>query len=285
MHNDVLTYILLDQNNLAISSFGYNPANLTISGTVPNADAGTFDLQLRCRDSLTQIATQYFSWTFLQNQNPTPSGIDLSTLTFTIGEGQSSEHIIPSGVYIDSDGDNIYYEAAFFNDFSALDFSWVSLTPGYEGDAKLIFTNIPVTDKTGFQIFLSDGIGSASNFFELSFNLNKRPVPSVPTITLDIYRNLNLTLDLTIDMNAYFTDPESDVLTFSFQDVPVQLNIAHQSGSIYQFTGEFDISVVDMNFTFKANDGVSLPSTIIVQIIVQDCHNKCDRCFGPTENE
>ena len=117
MHNDVLTFILLDQNNLAISSFGYNPANLTITGTVPNADAGTFDLQLRCRDSLTQVAIQYFSWTFLQNQNPVPSGIDLSTLTFTIGEGQSSEHIIPSGVYIDSDGDNIYYEYAFFSDF------------------------------------------------------------------------------------------------------------------------------------------------------------------------
>ena len=260
---------MLYQNNAAVPFFDYNPTNLTISGTVPNANAGTFDLQLRCRDSLTQIATQYFSWTFLQNQNPTPSGIDLSTLTFTIGEGQSSEHIIPSGVYIDSDGDNIYYEHAFFNDFSALQ-SWVAIVGGQEGDAKLVFNNIPNTDKTGFQIFVGDGIASATNFFLLEFVVNLRPVVSVPVITLDIYRNLNLTIDLTIDMNAYFTDPENDQLYYSFSNVPPQLNIIHNSGSIYQILGEFDLSVVDLNFTFRANDGISLPVDVTVQVLVQD---------------
>ena len=164
--------------------------------------------------------------------------------------------------------------------FSPLD-SWVTIVAGYQGDAKLVFNDIPNSDKTGFQIFLSDGIASATNFFLLEFIINRRPVVSNPVITLDIYRNLNLSVDLTIDMNSYFTDPEGDVLFYSFWDVPPQLNVMHISGAIYQIIGEFDLSTVDLNFTFKANDGVSLPVNVTVQVLVQDCYSDCERCFGP----
>ena len=164
--------------------------------------------------------------------------------------------------------------------FSPLD-SWVTIVAGYQGDAKLVFNDIPNSDKTGFQIFLSDGIASATNFFLLEFIINLRPVVSNPVITLDIYRNLNLSIDLTIDMNSYFTDPENDVLFYSFWDVPPQLNVMHTSGAIYQIIGEFDISTVDLNFTFKANDGVSLPVNVTVQVLVRDCYSDCERCFGP----
>lgn len=221
---------------------------------------------------MNQVTSQSFSFKFTANKNPSSAGVNLTSYTFTIGEGQNSEHTIPSGIFIDPDGDSIYYNYAFFNDFTSLA-SWVTMVPGYQGTSKFVFTSIPQTTKTGFQVFLSDGIGSASNYFLLNFTLNHRPIASTPTIVLDIYPNLNLTVDLNIDMSQYFSDPENDTLYYSFWDVPAELNVAHTSGTLYRVFGEFDISVTNMNFTFKANDGISLATNVTIQVVVQPCNS------------
>lgn len=255
-----------------------------ISGLVPNSQAGEYGFRLRCVDSLDQIVSQDFNWTFVANQNPGLTGIDMSALTFTIGEGMDSEHIIPSGIYIDPDGDSIYYDYAFFNDFTTLD-SWINMVSGYEGSAKLVFTDTPQTDKTGFQIFLSDGIDAATTFFLLNFTVNKRPQVVTSLIVLPIYPNLDLSVDLNIDMEVYFSDPEDDDLYYSFWDVPPQLNVIHTGGSEYQITGEFEEGVTDLEFTFKANDGISKPVNVTVRVDVQDCDPLCDRCYGGSVSE
>jgi len=159
------------------------------------------------------------------------------------------------------------------------------MVPGYEGSSKLVFTNIPQTTKTGFQIFLSDGINSATNFFLLSFILNKRPIVSTSTISSTIYPNLNLSINLTLDMDAYFTDPENQQMAYYFHNVPPAITMVQLSNSVYNLIGMFDSSVSNMSFTFTADDGVSLPRPVTIEILVANCDSKCDRCFGPTDHE
>lgn len=215
---------------------------------------------------------------YVENLSPTQHVTDLDPYKFTIGEGTNTTHIIPSGIFIDQNNDAIYYEYAFFQDYTPLDDSWVGIQPGYEGTSHFNFTNIPQTSKTGFQIFLSDGIGSTSGFFQLDFVVNKRPTVLTPNLITQLYPADTLTWH--INMATVFSDPESDPMTYTFSGLPSELSSTLVSGTIYLISGNFPSSTADINFSVQADDGVSLPVSVPLTIQINSCDSKCSTCFG-----
>lgn len=277
--NDDLTYTLLMSDNTNTPAFiNLDMDNNRIHGTVPNLNSGSFNLRLSCKDSTSQETYQDFMFNFIQNQSPTQHVTDLDPYKFTIGEGTNTTHTIPSGIFVDQNNDAIYYESAFFNDYTPLDDSWVGLQTGYEGTAHFNFTNVPLTSKTGFQIFLSDGIGSVSGFFLLEFEVNKRPTKMVPTLGSQLYPND--TLNWYLSLNTIFSDPESDPLTYTFTGLPAGLSSSFVSGEVYKISGDFPTSTADIDFSVTADDGVSSPVSVPLKIQINSCDTKCNTCFG-----
>jgi hypothetical protein len=111
-HGQSLSYDMLDQNDMALSSiFNFDESgNGRIYGTIPNSQAGTYYLRIYCFDSTFQRVTIDFTMYFAVNNNPYQAVSDLSPYAFEIPQGVNSTYILPTGIYIDPDGDIINYD-------------------------------------------------------------------------------------------------------------------------------------------------------------------------------
>jgi hypothetical protein len=220
--------------------------------------------------------------TFLQNNDPIQSVTDLTPYKITLGEGKDSVHLLPSNIYIDQDGDSIYYDLIFYGNYSSLD-SWIVFTEGYEGVSKLTVTSAQATGHTGFQIFLSDNIGGTRGPFLLPFTVDLSPVLSQPSVTQPIYPNDTFTWN--VDLSTYITDPESDSLTFTFSSMPSDFTTTLVSGTTYNIQSTFPISAADINFNIIADDGISTPTTLPIIIQIATCAGECTKCFGALSSQ
>lgn len=233
-------------------------------------------------DSMIQTSIQEFSVTVLKNNDPNQLVTNLTPYKITLGEGMSSEHILPSRIYIDQDGDVIYYMFVYYENYASLD-SWIYFTEGYEGSSKLSVTNAQATTHTGFQILLSDNIGSIKGPFLLPFTVNLSPVLLQSSVTHKILPNDTFTWD--VDMSTYFSDPEGDSLTFTFVNMPAGFTATLLSGTTYRVTSGFPSSPDDINFEIVADDGISAPKALPVIIQIGACASECTKCFGELTSE
>ena len=280
-YNETLNYTLVTTSNTQpYSFFILDMPNNRLHGTVPNANAGSYTLRLMWTDNFNQNVDQDFTLNFIPNHNPVQQVTNLTPYAFTIGEGTSSDFIIPSGIYVDPDGDSVYYNTAMYNDFTALD-TWITFTKGYEGSAKLSFVNVQTTTKIGFQIFVSDGIGNISGYFMLPFTVNRRPVASQSNISLQVYPNSSLLINL--DMMTYFTDPDGDSLTYTFIGLPSSLSATKTSATTYTITGTTPTS--NINFKISASDGISLKVSVPATIQLAFWDTLWSTCFGPSSSQ
>jgi hypothetical protein len=280
---ETLSYNMIDDGDTALPDyFNLNMANNSLYGIVPTSKHGTITIKMICTDSQSQFAEQQFVLTFMRNNNPTRLVTDLSSYAITLGQGMSSENLLPSNIFIDQDGDNIFYNVWYFHDLESLS-SWIVFTPGYQATSKLSVTNAQTTTKTGFRIFLSDNIGTAGNSFLLPFTVNLSPVLSQSSVTQQIYPNDTFTWN--VDLSTYITDPESNSLTFTFSGMPSGFTTTLISGTTYKIQSSFPVSAADINFNIIANDGISAPATLPIIIQIASCASECTKCFGTLSSE
>lgn len=71
--------------------------NLRIHGTVPNSNAGVFNLKLRCDDIRSQQVHQSFTYQFQSNNDPVQAITDFTPYTILMGEGITYNHTLPTG--------------------------------------------------------------------------------------------------------------------------------------------------------------------------------------------
>jgi hypothetical protein len=269
-HGDTLSYDLLDQNDIALSnSFNYDSTTTgRIYGTVPNSQAGTYLLRLTCKDSMDQRINQDFTMFFASNNNPTRVITDMTPYAFTISEGVNSTYTLPSGIYLDSDGDSIIYELWFFENFAQLSTAgWANFYSGPEGISYIELIEPTSTTHNGFNIMLSDGISSTIGPFLINFTFNHSPTASITSLNITIYPNTTFTT--TVDLNTYFSDPESQILAYSSHTLPFEVTTSSVSSSQLKieadFTSAFPSS--DVTFYFQATDGTSRPTDLQVRIL------------------
>ena len=139
---------------------------------------------------------------------------------------------------------------------------------GEEGDSKITFTDAEQTSKTGINCFYSDGYGATGGPFTIPLESNSRPVPSTSLIEHAVYPNDTFTWE--VDLGGFFSDSESDPLTFTFSGIPAPITTALVSGTTYRF--ESDVNSVftggstSESFQITADDGYSLPVSINVNL-------------------
>lgn len=203
---------------------------------------------------------------FAANNNPYRVVTDLSVYSFEIPEGVNSTYFIPTGIYLDADGDAIDYELCYFENFQSLStVSWATFYPGIEGVSYLEFIEPTSTTHSGFNFMLSDGISSTTGPILISFTFNDSPTVSQNPLNIPIYPNSTFTSVL--DLSVYFADPEGQALTFSSHGLPNGVTTTIQTSTTFKidadFTSGFPSS--DVTFYFSANDGASKATDLQVR--------------------
>jgi hypothetical protein len=259
-YGDSLTYYMLDQNDAAVSqSINFDQTgNGRLYGVMPNAQAGSYILKMYWVDSKSQSVQQQFSLYFAANNSPNRVIFDLTPYEFEIPEGVNTTYILPVGIYVDPDGDVINYDMWFFENFQALStVTWATFYSGSEGVSYLEFIEPTSTTHTGFNFMLSDGISSSTGPVLINFTFNQSPIVSPSSLDITIYPNETFTIQ--IELSTYFTDPESQTLTFSSKNLPTEVTTTALSFTQFQINADFTSSFPssDLTFFFSASDGAS----------------------------
>jgi len=101
----------------------------------------------------------------------------------------------------------------------------------------------------------------------------------------DIVKTLlpNDTGSFTLNMNDLFEDDDS--LMFSHVEPSGRILITHLFSNVY----EYSISLMTAGETFSlkiiADDSISKPTELTVNINVGNCSPECTKCYGNTVNE
>jgi len=211
---------------------------------------------------------------FSANRNPARVVTDLSLYTFTIPQGMNSTFTLPVGIYLDSDGDTITYDLAYYENFMALSSeTWATFYPGSEGVSYLEFIEPDATSThTGFNFMLSDGISSSTGPVLIEFRFNKSPIVTQSVLDITVYPNDTFTQEIELQLDpgieGYFSDPESTTLTYSTKNVDSSISVTGLTSSKYKieadFTSAFPSSAISL--TFSASDGVSASTDMIVSV-------------------
>jgi len=200
--------------------------------------------------------------------------MDLSVYTFEVPQGMNTTYVLPVGIYIDSDGDQINYDLAYFENFMSLSSeSWAIFHSGVEGVSHLEFTEPDATSShTGFNFMLSDGISTSTGPVLIEFIFNKSPVVTQSVLDISIYPNDTFIQEFELQLNpgveGYFSDPESVALTFSTKSVDSSISVSELTTSKFKVEADFSSAFPSsaISLTFSASDGVSAPTNMIVSI-------------------
>jgi hypothetical protein len=229
---------------------------------------------------------------FQANANPTQVITDLSSYVFEIPQGLNSTYILPVGIFVDPDGDNIQYTLCFFENYASLStVTWATFYPGIEGVSYIEFTEPDTTTHSGFNLMLSDGISSSQGPISIGFTINKSPVLSSNPVNLNVYPNQTFTLDIELlagqPDGGYFSDPEGQPLTFTSSEIPSEVSVTPLTSSKFQITADFSSTypTSPLSLTFTASDGASKSTNLQVTLLPNACAFECSTCFGPSSSE
>lgn len=152
---------------------------------------------------------------------------------------------------------------------------WATFYAGIEGVAYIDFIEPTPTTHTGFNFMLSDGISTSIGPILINFTFNKSPTVSSNPLNIEVYPNSTFTT--TIDLSTYFSDPESQALTYSSHTLPSEVTTTAASSTQQKidvdFTSAFPSS--DITFYFQATDGSSKPTDLQVNLQPSSCISEC----------
>ena len=218
-------------------------AKVSVSGstvTIASSSLGTAEITVYAHDA-DATGTQKFSVTVLKNRVPVAEGT-ISTQTLTLGGSAAALDV--SGYFSDPDGDTLAY--------SASSSATAKATVGVSGSTVTI-TAVAVGSAT-ITVTASDADFSANQTFTATVVTNQAPtaVGTISAQTMGLRANPK-----TIDVSAYFSDPDGGTLTYTASSSDTSKVTTGISNSTLTLRG---VGVGSSTITVAASDG-SLSAT------------------------
>ncbi len=229
-------------------------ATVSVSGstvTVTGVAEGSATVTVTATDPGGLSATQSFDVTIQVNQSPVAVGT-ISAMSVNVGDDVSVDDV--SSYFSDPDGDALSYTATSSDPNLAtvsVSGSTVTVTGVAEGSATV---TVAATDPGGL---------SATQSFDVTIQVNQSPV-AVGTISA---RSVSVGDDISVDdVSSYFSDPDSDVLTYTASSSDPSIATVSVSGSTVTVTGVAEGSTT---ITVTATDPRGLSATQSFDVTIQ----------------
>ena len=244
----------------------YDPNTRTFSGTVPSniAAGSSINVRLRAWDStgrtnlLSDQADKYvgaagntadtdITLTFQSWSNSAPQYVSGKLTTQTLVHGGAVDLPLPSASFIEPDGDTLSYSAEV-----QVGGNWVNISQiGLSIDAATGRITGTATNLIGSTIqarILARDPQGGTGIGQFAFNVTNTP-PTLLTIpTQSVGRNVNWNFPL----SSFFSDVNSDALTYSATGLPAALSLNSSTGAI---TGMPTVALGSYTVTVTASDG------------------------------
>ena len=242
---DALTYTA-SSSAASKATVSASNATLTISGKA----VGSATITVTASDTAQLRATQTFTVTVAANQAPTAVG---SMSNMSIGAGTNAKTLDVSGYFTDPDGETLTYTASSSDTSKA--------TETISG-STLTVAGVAAGTPT-ITVTASDGSLTVNQTFTLTVTANSAPtaVGSIEAQTVVVGKS-----PYTLDVSGKFSDPDSDVLTYTASSSADSKATASVSGSTLTVTA---VAAGSATITVTASDG-ALTATQTITLTVTD---------------